>query len=375
MQTEQLCLVRHDHCEKDLWNTLVTSAATGYITQTWEWGQLSHLGVMHRLAVADDASGRYLAAMLMIETRAPLINRPYLYAPRGPVCDDPRSPAMATLLSGARELAKKLGCFMLKIEPQVVDSDVIWLSALKRYGLAVNPYATHPRRSWMVDVTASEDDLLMGMSMSSRQNVRKGLKRLNIRVGKGQEDKDHFYRIYTDTAQRDGFFIHPQDHYDEMLDLFISQGNGQFWLAEYEGVPIAAQVVMRCGNVATSMFSASSSSKEFRSQRPNHPLQWTAMRWAKEHGCTIYDFRAIAERLEPDAELYGLYTYKKGYGGYSWLSLMTHDAIYQPVYYLAYRQALRLKRQREHARHIAGLRAKSDGRAPIDESNDPKERQ
>lgn len=351
----------HD-CDMTRWNALVEHTTTGYITQTWEWGQLTHLGTMHRVAVADDTGG-YVAAALMIEMHAPIINRPYLYAPRGPVCDDPDSPALPLLLQGIRDLAKKLGCFMFKIEPQIADGDQVWLQRLKACGFRANPYATHPRRSWMVDVRVSEDELLANMSMSSRQNVRKGLKNLTIRRGDGQEDLDHFYRIYTDTAERDHFFIHPQSHYDEMLRLFAARGNGIFWLAEYQGVPIAAQVVMTCGTVATSMFSASSSPPEFRKQKPNHPLQWTAMRWAKAHGCETYDFRAISERLEPDAELYGLYDYKKGYGGYSFLSLVTHDLVYQPALYFAYRQALNLKRRREHHRHLEAFRTKQDAQA------------
>ncbi|HKD76772.1 MAG TPA: peptidoglycan bridge formation glycyltransferase FemA/FemB family protein [Ktedonobacterales bacterium] len=352
----------HD-CDEARWDAFVESAQTGYITQTWEWGLLTHLGTMHRIAVADDA-GNYVTSVLLIEARAPLIGRPYLYAPRGPTCDDPQSPALTLLLQGVRELAQQHGCFMLKIEPQIADGDVQWVQRFKELGFKQNPYATHPRRSWMIDLHPSEDELLAGMSMSSRQNVRKGLKNLTIREGQGPEDLAHFYRIYQDTAQRDNFFIHPQSHYDEMITTFASRGKGCFWLAEYQGTPIAAQVVMVCGKVATSMFSASSSPEEYRKQRPNHPLQWTAIRWAKAHGCDIYDFRAISERLEPDAELYGLYTYKRGYGGYSWLSLTTHDLPYQPALYFAYRQALNLKRRREHQRHLAMLRERQQKDAP-----------
>jgi len=338
-------------CDAEQWNLLVTTAQTGYITQMWEWGQLTHLGRTHRIAVADD-TGSYIATIALIEVTAPFIRRPYFYAPRGPVCDDSHSPALALLLQAVQQLATDRGCFMLKLEPQVAADNQTWRQMLHQLGLKPNPYATHPRRSWLLDIRPATDDLLANMSMSSRQNVRKGLQRVHIRAGQGQEDLDHFYRIYTDTAQRDHFFIHPQQHYDEMISLFTATGSGCFWLAERDGVPIAAQVVMTCGMVATSMFSASSSLKEYRALRPNHPLQWTAILWAKAQGCTTYDFRAIAEHLEPDAELYGLYNYKRGYGGYSWLSMVTHDAIYQPTYYFAYRQALQFKREREHWQHL-----------------------
>jgi peptidoglycan pentaglycine glycine transferase (the first glycine) len=351
-----LKLVRGDECDPAKWTALNETATTGYITQTWEWGQLTHLGErMHRVAVAD-ATGDYVALLLMVEARAPVIKRPYLYAPRGPVCDDPDSPALALLLQGAAAIARERGCFMLKVEPQVEDGNQQWLRRLADLGFKTNPYATHPRRSWLIDIRPDEKTILGGMSSSSRYNVNRGLKKLTIRQGIGPEDRAIFYHLYRETAERDSFFTHPQAYYDELLDLFEAKDAGVLYIAEFEGTPIAAQVAMRCGKVTTSMFSASSNLH--RNQRPNHPLQFTAMRWAKAQGCAIYDFRAIAERLEPDAELYSLYTYKKGYGGYSFLSLITHDLPYQPALYWAYRQALRVKRHQDHQRHLKALHAR-----------------
>jgi peptidoglycan pentaglycine glycine transferase (the first glycine) len=361
IDSTSLKLVREGECDPEKWTALNETAATGYITQTWEWGQLTHLGEqMHRVAVAN-AAGDYVALMLMVETRAPVIGRPYLYAPRGPVCDDPDSPALPLLLQGVEAIARERGCFMLKVEPQVEDGNQQWLTRLNALHFRQNPYATHPRRSWLIDIRGDEKAILSAMSSSSRYNVNRGLRALTIRQGIGPEDRATFYRLYRETAERDHFFTHPQAFYDELLDLFEAKNAGVLYIAEYQGTPIAAQVAMRCGKTATSMYSASSNSH--RNQRPNHPLQFTAIKWAKAQGCEIYDFRAIAERLEPDAELYSLYTYKKGYGGYSFLSLATHDLPYQPALYWAYRQALRVKRYQDHQRHLKALRARQEAKA------------
>jgi peptidoglycan pentaglycine glycine transferase (the first glycine) len=364
-----LKIVRGADCEQAKWTALNETATTGYITQTWEWGQLTHLGEqMHRIAV-EDAAGNYVALLLMVETRAPVIGRPYLYAPRGPVCDDPDSPALPLLLKGVEELARERGCFMLKVEPQIEDGNAQWLTRLRALGFRENPYATHPRRSWLIDIRPDEKTILGDMSSSSRYNINRGLKKLTIRQGVGPEDRATFYRLYRETAERDNFFTHPQVFYDELLDLFEAKDAGVLYIAEYEGTPIAAQVAMKCGKTTTSMYSASSNSN--RNQRPNHPLQWTAIKWARAHGCDIYDFRAIAERLEPDAELYSLYTYKKGYGGYSYLSLTTHDLPFQAPVYWAYRQALRVKRYQDHQRHLKAMRARQAEKAAAKGESQP----
>jgi lipid II:glycine glycyltransferase (peptidoglycan interpeptide bridge formation enzyme) len=359
LDTSSLHIVQE--CDPVQWNALVERAATGYITQTWEWGQLSYLGTMHRLAVAN-AAGDYVAAMSLIEERAPVIGRPYLYAPRGPVCDDPASPALPLLLQAAAALAQQRGCFMLKVEPQVEDGNAAWLSRLAELRFKTNPFATHPRRSWMLDIRPSIPDLLSGMQASSRYNINRGARTLVVREGQGPADRAIFYRLYSETAARDGFHIHAQTFYDTLMDLFEGKGAGVLHIVEFQGTPIAAHMAMRCGKVTTSMYS--SSSNLHRNQRPNHPMQWAAIQWAKAHGCETYDFRAIAEVLEPDAELYSLYTYKRGYGGFSYLSLVTHDLPYQPALYWAYRQALRVKRHQDHQRHLAMLRERQAAKKP-----------
>src|SRR6185437_6198487 len=281
--------------------------------------------------------------MLVIVERAPLLRRPYLYAPRGPVVENPASPALAALVTAAREQAAKAGAFMVKIEPSVPDGDAAWLKALANQGFTRNPYATHPRRSWVLDITPDEEALLAGMHEKWRYNVRlAGRKGVTVREGSGTADRDAFYRLYRETADRDGIFIHGQQHYDDFLRLYGERDAAALLLAEFEGQPIAALIVARCGPVATYMFGASSNRE--RNRMPNHLLQWTAIRWAREHGCRLYDFLAIAETLEPGEDMYSLYTYKQGFGGFSLFTLETHDLVFQPAVYWAYSRALRMKR-------------------------------
>ncbi len=343
-------------CDAVHWNALVEESATGNVTQTWEWGELRNLGPMHRLAVAD-TDGHYLAAMLMVEDRAPVIQRPYLYAPRGPVCADPAGPALPLLWEAAARLARERGAFMLKVEPNVPADDRAWLTALEDAKLRRNPYATHPRRSWVLDIRPDEATLLKQMHNKWRYNIKLAERRgVTVRAGTTQADRDLFYRLYQETATRDGFFIHPQAHYDAILTLFAARDAAVLLLAEYAGEPIAGLIAVRCGAVTTYMFGASSNAH--REHMPNHLTQWTAIQWARAHGCATYDFRAIAEVLEPDEDLYSLYTYKRGYGGTSILALETHDAVYQPAIYWAYRQALQIKRDRDRQRARAAHKAR-----------------
>jgi lipid II:glycine glycyltransferase (peptidoglycan interpeptide bridge formation enzyme) len=336
--------------DRERWNTFVESQKTGNITQTWEWAELGEkLGERALRLGAVDESGELRGALLVIVERAPVVGQPYLYAPRGPVCEDPTSPALAALFEYTRALAKERGAFMLKIEPNVPDGDDAWLNALSILGLRRNPFATHPRRSWALDITPDNDALLKGMKEKWRYNIRlASRKEVTVREASGQADRDTFYTLYKETAERDGIFIHPQRHYDDFLRLFGERDAAALLIAEYDSQPIAGLIVARCGPVATYMFGASSNRE--RNRMPNHLLQWTAIQWAKARGCALYDFRAIAETLEPGEDMYSLYTYKQGFGGFSLFTLETHDQVYQPAIYWAYMRALGLKRRVVHWR-------------------------
>src|SRR5258708_1619054 len=109
------------------WNDFVAASECCNITQSYEWGELGpFLGAkMVRMGVVGD-DGKLCAAMLTLIVRAPIIQRIYFYAPRGPVVDDPDSPALTVLLNFAKAEARKQGAFMLKVEPGVNDGDERW---------------------------------------------------------------------------------------------------------------------------------------------------------------------------------------------------------------------------------------------------------
>lgn len=333
-----------------LWNDFVAGSACCNITQSYEWGELvPHLGGNEALRIGVcDPDGQLHAAMLVFVSRLPVLRIPYFYAPRGPIIADPDSSAMTVLLNFVRAEAYKRSACMLKIEPSVPDNDLRWLLALRRRGFRPNPYATHVRHEWVLDLRPSEQDLLAGMREKWRYNIRLASRKgLTVRQGNCQADIDTFYRLYQITSERDRFFINEQAHYENILRLF-GPDRSVLFLAEYQGQPIAATITVALGRWSWYMFGASSN--EQRERMPNHLLQWTAIRWAREHGCEYYNFRGIPDILEAGQELWGVYLFKRGFGGFPLRFLQTYDLVYQPLPYEAYRRLLDLKRWRDDYR-------------------------
>jgi lipid II:glycine glycyltransferase (peptidoglycan interpeptide bridge formation enzyme) len=333
--------------DRQQWNDFVASSPCCNITQSYEWGELlPYLGDTSLYVGVVDKAGNLCAAMLVLVISAPVLRQPYFYAPRGPVIDDPASPALTVLLNFVKAQARKYHAFMLKIEPSVEDGNEAWLTELKRQGFRPNPYFSHIRHEWVLDIRPDEKLLLSGMKEKWRYNIRlAGRKGITIRRGESDADFDEFYRIYETTSERDSFGIHPKAFYREVLRNYSKDDHAALFLAEYEGQVIAGTIVLWLGRWSWYMYGASSN--EHRERMPNHLLQWTGMQWAKSKGCWYYNFRGIPEILEEGQELWGVYLFKRGFGGYPLRSLETHDLVYQPLIYGAYRRLLDVKRWRD----------------------------
>lgn len=342
--------------DSEQWNSFLTSQPRGHLLQSYQWGELNRYlgGRIYRLGALDD--GSMVGALLLSVAQVPLpvslpgIHLNWLYGSRGPTVEQPGSPALRALLEQAHVFARKEHAVVLRLEPNIADDDPdmdAWLAAYRALGFQSNPTAVHGRRSWVLDLRPSAEELLANFKMTWRQNVRSAERKgVVIRDAENDADFDAYYDLLKITSERDAFFIHDKEYHREILRQFASKGDAVLYLAEHEGEAIAAKMLIRFGDWCWDMFGASSNSK--RNLKPTYLLQYRCIQWAKSRGCSYFDFRTIPEILEPGEEMWGVYEYKKGFGGFSRLNIPTQDYVYRPLAYNAWRNFVELRRARRH---------------------------
>lgn len=78
---------------------------------------------------------------------------------------------------------------------------------------------------------------------------------------------------------------------------------------------------------------------------PTYLLQWEAIRWARKKGCKLYDLWGVPDYPETELEehfldrsegLWGVYRFKRGFGGELRRTIGTWDKVYQPFLYQLY---------------------------------------
>jgi peptidoglycan pentaglycine glycine transferase (the first glycine) len=340
--------------DKGQWNGFLLSQPRGHLLQSYEWGELNRYlgGHIYRLGAFDNDQ-RMRGAMML--TLSPVAGRRvplnWLYSSRGPTVESPDSPALPALIEYAQKvLARKERAVALRLEPNIADDDPNleqWIAAYRGLGFQTNPYAVHGRRSWVLDIRPSAEELLAKFKMTWRQNVRSAERKgVVIREVASEADFDAYYSLLKLTSERDAFFIHGKDYHQEILRQFAEKGDAVLYLAEHEGEAIAAKMLIRFGDWCWDMFGATSNAK--RNLKPAYLLQYRCFQWAQAKGCSYFDFRTIPEILEPGEEMWGVYEYKKGFGGFSRLNMPTQDYIYRPLIYSAWRKSVEVRRTRRH---------------------------
>jgi lipid II:glycine glycyltransferase (peptidoglycan interpeptide bridge formation enzyme) len=117
-------------------------------------------------------------------------------------------------------------------------------------------------------------------------------------------------------------------------------------------------MVFAHGNRCWYLYGASSN--EERQRMPNHALQWAAINWARDSGCLSYDLWGVpdeAPALEaepenlklylndpPPGSLWGVYRFKRGFGGQTVRYIGAYDRVYSPPLHWLYEKVVNRRR-------------------------------
>jgi lipid II:glycine glycyltransferase (peptidoglycan interpeptide bridge formation enzyme) len=276
-----------------------------------------------------------VGAMQLFVNAVSRTGRSLLYVPRGPALLHPSVEVLAPLLDAARIAGVEEQALGIRMEPNVPLCDSAWKEPLRALGLSPMYPPAQPRSSWVLDIRPDEEALLAGMKSKTRYNIRLASRKGVVVSEAGPADLPDFYALFQETASRDDFYIHTQDVYRRMFSLFWEAGRFAMLFARYEGKLIAAVTLLRFGDTCWYLQGASSNAD--RNLMPTYLLQWEGIRWARSHGCTEYDFRAVPDLLREDQDMFGVYRFKEGFGGRQFTTIPTYGAAYSPLLFSLWR--------------------------------------
>jgi peptidoglycan pentaglycine glycine transferase (the first glycine) len=240
------------------------------------------------------------------------------------------------------EIRSRAGdAFLLKCDPPVEEGSPE-AEALFRAGLSMAPAAgfggVQPKAVMVLDLAPDLEKILSGFHSKWRYNIRLAERKGVEVVQATRADLPAFYDLLVTTARRDGFFIRGRSYFEDLFDCLEPSGLIAMFLARFEGAPIAGAICMGFGQRITYVYGASSN--EHRKVMPNHLMQWQMIRWAKEHGYAIYDFRGVSpvrDGVPVEEHIAGLNRFKEGFGARYVEYAGTFDLPLRPFVYRGWR--------------------------------------
>jgi lipid II:glycine glycyltransferase (peptidoglycan interpeptide bridge formation enzyme) len=373
----------------DQWDAFVRANPRAHVLQQSAWGDLkSRYGwTSDRVALTDDA-GQIVAGAQLLFKPLPLKLGTLAYLAMGPVLSteyrvQSTQPVVGGQWSGASEAANSEQRSAISYKPSATNTSpatshqslataidacarrhhaafLKWEPGIYAAGEVVpdpvalgfhrSPQTIQPPRTVLIDIRGTEDAILGRMNQGTRRKIRQSLKN-DIRYWQAaREDVPRFTSMMQTTGERNAFGVHEPHYYEQAYDLLVSAGDAALILAEHEGEGLAGIMVFALGTTAWYLYGASSNSK--RNLMAAYGVQWAAIQWARAKGCTTYDMWGIPDEDEPTLEaqfesrsdgLWGVYGFKRGWGGRVARSIGAWDKVYNPALYGAYRLAFKVR--------------------------------
>ncbi len=296
----------------------VKSHPNGHFCQSEKWAKLKDNWKSETITVKDN-DGNIKGSMLMLIRKMPVVPYTMMYSPRGPVCDPHDKETILALTKEVRALAKKYNAYVVKLDPDISIEDKEFMSIMSECGYKLqetgkNFEGIQPKFVFRLNVEGkTEDEVFSLFHTENRRKIRIARDKMGVEVKIGtKDDLPEFHKIMLETGLRDKFVIRSLDYFEKMYDAFAPE-NLRLYCAYLDGKMIAGTIAILYGDKVWYLYGASSNND--RKAMPNYLLQWEMIRWSIEEGCKIYDFRGVSGDISPDNPLYGLYRFKKRFGG------------------------------------------------------------
>lgn len=325
------------------WDEFVLAQPRAHLLQLSSWGILKARFGWEAQIVTLNERDEIQAGALVLLKRLPFIASKMAYVPMGGYISGATN--YASLWSAIR---RETGAAFLKLEPgHFPDGESPNLAGA---GFLKSPQSIQPAATIIIDINADDNKIMRRMNQGTRRKIRKSLAGGIVYKEGGRADLPVFNRLMQQTGARNAFGVHNAAYFAAVHDLFMPE-RGALLLALHDDELLAAIMVFAVGDTAWYLYGASSRSNS--NLYATYGIQWEAIQWAKRSGCRYYDLWGVPDHdpatLEAEFKnrndgLWGVYGFKRGWGGEVKRTPGAWDRPWNPIIYKAYRAALKLKR-------------------------------
>lgn len=295
------------------WESFLARCKPNTFLQSWAWGKVQR-GLSEQVKYLGFYSGSTQVAVALVILVNAKRGRHYLI-PHGPILlpGVDVGAVVRALTVFLRSCAGSDGATAMRIAPLFLQNDDTE-NLFKQLKFISAPLHVHAERTWLLDITGSEEKLLSGMRKTTRQAINKAAQAgVQIDIINDRSALDRFWPLYETTRTRHGFVPWSREALSLQLEQFGANNQIYTVLARYQQQDLAAAICINYGS--TVFYYHGASGNVFKEIPAAQLVQWHAILEARRRKAGHYNFWGIAPENQPKHPFAGITTFKKGFGG------------------------------------------------------------
>ena len=292
--------------------------------QTWEWGEFRKTTEVKVVRRGIFENENLVSGFQLTIHKIPSTHFTIGYLPKGEL-------PTKEVLEELREIGKDNNCLFIKLEPNILAKNVKIDSSLTK-----SPHPLFTKYSFWLDLTRSEEELMLKMKSKTRYNVRLA-SRKGVTIVEDNSDTafEEYLKLTMETTKRQHFFAHTKGYHRKMWSALYPIGMAHLLKAVYKGETVVSWVLFLHNDILYYPYGSSASKN--KDTMASNLLMWEVIRWGKEHNAKLFDmWGALGLKPDPKDSWYGFHRFKEGYGATHVEFVETYDLVLKPVLYRLY---------------------------------------
>lgn len=320
------------------WSEVIKKYPEANFLQSPEYGKMNE--ILGCKVIIDDFDGKDWGLMIVRNAK----RGRYLEVPCGPLINWNDKKVVKTVFEEISKIASTEKCVFVRLRPQLTATPEN-LKLLESFGTKKSPMHLAAEHTVMIDLTHTEEELLLEMRRQTRYEVRRAEK-LGITVTSDNSKAifEEFQKCQAETAKRQNF-VPPS--LKTLLAEREAFGDGiKIYKAVSSDGPVAYGLIIKNGLEADYYEAASTLLN--RKLPGAYALLWQAIKDLKSEGYQRFNLWGIAPPGQPNHRYAGVTTFKTGFGGEIVEFVPAHDLIISRIKYVKNLTVETMRKKRRH---------------------------
>jgi peptidoglycan pentaglycine glycine transferase (the first glycine) len=325
--------------EKKVWEDFLLECQNKTFLQSWNWGDFQKMmgNEIWRLGIFENE--KLIAAALISKIKAK--RGRFFLIQHGPnlslETETQKKEILETLLKELKRIGKGEGVSFIRMSPLWPRTEEN-KSLFKKFGFKESPmHANAYEATWRLELSPSEEEILMNMRKTTRYLIRQALKNEEVTLEHSEDLKDVeiYQKLNEEVARRHKFIPFSLEYVKNEFKAFLKDKEIKLIFGKYKGKVAAAALAVFWSGIG--FYHQAASATEYKKLSLPYLLQWEAIKEAKKRGCSLYDFWGFVDpKKEPEHPWAGPTLFKMGFGGKAYEYLKTQDFPLSKKYWLTY---------------------------------------